>query len=163
MSPKEYQKRVRQLPFTTLPGGREAGVQQLEAEGKAPLQSWPQRPLLPPSCERASSGYPCLPGILDVSYLLRVSQPETSSLEEMQGPSGTVPSWCTRSPSSLDLGSTCHLELWQSPWYPSPASAPQTSQWYLFAVSLPLPSTTEHVSLNKWSLSPLHVRVEIKR
>ena len=45
---------------------------------------------------------------------------------------------------------------------PSTASAPHTSQQYLFSVSLPLHSTAEQVSRSKWSLSPPHVRVEIR-
>lgn len=50
---------------------------------------------------------------------------------------------------SLDLGSAYHLGLWQPPCGPSTVSATHTCQWCLFAVSLPLHSTTEKTSLNK--------------
>ena len=49
--------------------------------------------------------------------------------------------------SSVDLGSTHARGLWQTPCGPSTVSSPHTCQWYLFAVSIPLHSTIEQVSL----------------
>ena len=55
----------------------------------------------------------------------------------------------------------CH-ELGQTQCGPYTVNTPHTCQWYLFAVFLPLHSTTEQVSLNKWPPSPACVRVEIR-
>ena len=62
---------------------------------------------------------------------------------------------------SVDLGSTCHLGMWQTQCGPCMVSIPHTCQWYLFVVSLPH-STTERVILNKWPHLPHCVRVEIR-
>ena len=64
--------------------------------------------------------------------------------------------------SSVDLGSTHYLGLWQNQHCPYTATLPTHASGYLFAVSLPLHSTTEQVSLNKCSPSPPHVRAEIR-
>ena len=64
--------------------------------------------------------------------------------------------------SSVDLGSTCCLGLWQTQCGPSTMSTSHTCQQYFFAVSLPPHSTTEQVSLNKWPPLPYCVRVEIR-
>ena len=63
---------------------------------------------------------------------------------------------------SMDLESTHHLGLWQTQCGPSTVSTINTCQQYLFAVSLLPRSTTEQVSLNKWSSSPPYVRVDIR-
>ena len=54
------------------------------------------------------------------------------------------------------------LDYGNSQYGPSTASAPHTSQQYLFSVTLPLHSTTEQVSPSKWPLSLPHVKVEIR-
>ena len=103
-------------------------------------------------------------------------------------PTGSVPLWSTREPewlrpgkcmkcrvhmgqcpcrapwslSSVDLGSTHHLGLWQTQCVPSAESTSHTCQQCLFAVSLPLRSTTEQVSLNKWPPSFYCVRPKIR-
>ena len=64
--------------------------------------------------------------------------------------------------SSVDLGSTCCLALWQTQCGPYTVSTPHTCQWYLVAVSLPPHNTTEQVSLNKWPPSPPCVRAEVR-
>ena len=43
-----------------------------------------------------------------------------------------------------------------------PLRALPICQWYLFALPLPLHSTAEQMSLNKWPPPPPHVRVEIR-
>ena len=75
---------------------------------------------------------------------------------------GQCPSRAPWSLSSVDLGNTHCLGLWQTQCGPSTASTPPTYQWYLFAVSLPPHNTTEQVSLNKWPPLPPCVRVEIR-
>ena len=52
--------------------------------------------------------------------------------------------------SSVDWGSTRHLELGQTQCGPY-----HTRQWYLFVVFLPPHNTAEQGSLNKWPPSPL--------
>ena len=107
---------------------------------------------------------------------------------KMHSPSGSVPLWSTWEPECLvlgtawnagptwhsaliehpgpwavvDLGSTHCLGLWQNQHCPYTATLPTHASGYLFAVSLPLHSTTEQVSLNKCSPSPPHVRAEIR-
>ena len=56
----------------------------------------------------------------------------------------------------MDPGSTRHLRPWQSRMVP-PLQALPTHAQCLFTVSLPLLSTTEQVSLNKWPPSPPHI------
>ena len=68
----------------------------------------------------------------------------------------------TWSLSSVDPGSTRHLELGQTQCGSDTASTPHTCQWYVFAVFPPPHSTTEQVSLSKWPPSPPCVRVEIR-
>ena len=139
--------------------GGEADVPQTEAEDKRLLQSQPQRLHLP-NCELTASCYQHLPGILDGSYLLGVLQPETSFPEEMHSPPGTVPLWCTQGP---ELHGPAHPH-WAvaTPVWSNSASAPYACQQQLLAVSFPLHSTTEQVSLKKWLVSPSYVRVEIR-
>ena len=77
---------------------------------------------------------------------------------------GLCPHGTPESLRSLDLGSTCHLGLWQPsviyPLWALPTHA--SSIFFFFSVSFPLQSTAEQVSSNKWPLSPPHVRVEIR-
>ena len=84
--------------------------------------------------------------------------------EENQEPESLRPGMCMKcrahlgqypcrepwSLSSIDLGSTCCLELCQTQCGPPTVSTPHTCQQYLFAMSLPPHKTTEQVSLNKW-------------
>ena len=97
----------------SIPGSREASVWQPELEGKGPLQSQPQRLHLLPNCEKAVSCYLHLPGILDSSHWLGVSQTEISSPKETHGTPGTVPSWGTQETKWLGPGRcirhTAHL------------------------------------------------------
>ena len=107
------------------------------------------------------------PGHLNCSDLGRVQNAHQSMsmpLQSTQEPDGLRPGkrmkcrshfrQCPcRAPwslSSIDLGSTCYLELWQTQCGPYTAGTPHTHQQYLFAVSLPPHSTTEQVSLNEW-------------
>ena len=64
--------------------------------------------------------------------------------------------------SSVNLGSTCCLGLWQTQCGPPTVSTPHTCQQYLFAVLLPPHNTTEQMNLNKWPPSPPCVRAEIR-
>ena len=65
--------------------------------------------------------------------------------------------------SSVDPGSTRHLELGQTQCGPYTVNTPNTCQWCLFAMSLPPHNTTEQVSLSKWPPSPPGVRTEIRQ
>ena len=107
---------------------------------------------------------------------------------KMHSPSGSVPLWsfwepeqlkagkCTKhsvhlgqcpckacwSLSSVDLGSTCCLGLWQTQCGASTVSSLHTCQQSLFAVPLPPYSTAEQVSLNEWPCLPPCVRGEVR-
>ena len=129
--------------------------------GKGLLQSWPQRPHFPPSCEQAASHYPHLPRILDGSYLPGVLQPETSLAEEMYSPPGTVPSQHPWDPE--ELGSEKCTLPWAVAtllWSTHSEHSPHIEA--VFVCTVPLHSTTEQVSPNKRPLSPPHVRAEIR-
>ena len=112
---------------------------------------------------------------------LRTWEAWTWEVHEIHSPPGTVPSESTQEPeqlapgkftrckdhlelckhrvpgklSGLDLGSACHLGMWQPSCGPSTLNAPHTCLWCLSAVSFPIHSTTEEVNLNKWPLLPL--------
>ena len=75
---------------------------------------------------------------------------------------GQCPCRAPWSLSSVDLGSTHCVGLWQTQCGSSTASIPHTCQRYLVVVSLPPHNTTEQMSLNKWSPSPPCVRAEIR-
>ena len=75
---------------------------------------------------------------------------------------GQCPSGAPWSLSSVNLGSTRCLGLWQAQCGPPTVSNPHTCEQYLFAVSLPPYKTTEQVSLSKWPPLPPHVRAEIR-
>lgn len=64
--------------------------------------------------------------------------------------------------TSVDLGSTHFIGLWQTRCGPSTANTTHTCQWYLFAVFLPPHNTIEQVSLNKWPPSAPSVRAKIR-
>ena len=64
--------------------------------------------------------------------------------------------------SSVDPGSTCHLDLWQTKCDPSTVSTPHICQQCLFPMSLHPHNTTEQVSLNKWPASSPCVKVETR-
>ena len=64
--------------------------------------------------------------------------------------------------SSVNPGSICYFGLWQTQCSPSTTDILHICQWYLFAVSLPLHSTIEKASLNKWPPPTPCVRTEIR-
>ena len=64
--------------------------------------------------------------------------------------------------TSVDLGSTHCIGLWQTQCGPSTVNTTHTCQWYLFAVFLPPHNTTKQVSLNKSPSSPPSVRAETR-
>ena len=75
---------------------------------------------------------------------------------------GQYPCRAPWSLSSVDPGSTCHLELWQTKCGPYTVNILHTCQRNLFALSLPPYNTTEQMSLNKWPPLPPCVRMEIR-
>ena len=75
---------------------------------------------------------------------------------------GLCPHGAPGSLGSLDLGSAHCFELWQPQCGPSTGNTPHTCWWHLLGVSVPLHSTTEQGSPNKWPLSPTQIRAEIK-
>ena len=83
-------------------------------------------------------------------------------VHETQGPLGAVPLQSTLEPEQ------CGHRKDTPPWTvanqcgPPTVSTPHTCQRCLSAGSLPLHSTVEQVSLNKWPLSPPRVRAEIR-
>ena len=85
-------------------------------------------------------------------------------LESARNPGPTSDS-CWQSnldPEQCRPGNHTHPEQGQTQCGWNTMSTPHTRQWCLFAVFLPPHSTTEQVSLNKWSPSPPCVRAEIK-
>ena len=90
-------------------------------------------------------------------YSLRLA-----SLRRCTAHPGQCPCGAHRRLSSLDLGVAHPHWAVAIPAWSNPASAPYACQQQLLAVSLPLHSTTEHMNPNKWSVSPSHVRVEIR-
>jgi len=109
-------------------------------------------------CEVNASHYSHLRGILDGLNLVGVSQPETNSPEETHGSPGTVPSWRTWKPEQLGPG-RCTWAMATPTWSSHCECSPYAPAE--FTVSLPLHSTTEQESMNKWPLLPPRVRAEI--
>ena len=76
----------------------------------------------------------------------RASVAWTWEVLETRDSPGTIPSGSAQASEQLGPGKHYHHRPWQPPCGPSTGSATHTCQWGLFAVSLPLHSTTEKAS-----------------